>query len=422
MKALRLAAIGAIIVVGLGLGALVLRVDRAETEGDGGSGHGGGGEARAAKGSHGGRLLEDGSFTTEVTIFERGVPPGLRLYFYEDGKPLDPSQVTARVMLERFGGEIDTFTFRPEGGYLAGSGVVAEPHSFRVTVDAAFGGQTHTWTYESYEARVVLSPEAASRAGIETAVAGPATLETRLRLNGIIKPNEDRLAHVLPRFSGIVRDVRKRLGDAVGNGEVMAVVQSNQSLQSYEVRSEIEGTVIQKHVTPGEYVAEGDDLYTVANLDSVWVDLNVYRQDFPRLAVGQPVVLDAGEGLPKAEGRIDYISPFGAANTQTMLARVILTNPGRAWRPGLFVTGEVVVERKPAPIAVRATALQTLRDWNVVFLQEGDAYQAQPVEIGTRDEQFVEILAGVAAGQPYVARNSFVLKAELGKSGAIHDH
>ena len=202
----------------------------------------------------------------------------------------------------------------------------------------------------------------------------------------------------------------------------MAVVQSNQSLQSYEVRSEIAGTVIQKHVTPGEFAAEGDHLYTVANLDTVWVDLNVYRQDFPRIAVGQPVVLDPGEGLPRAEGRIDYISPFGAANTQTMLARVILPNPDLAWRPGFFVTGEVVVERSQVPLAVRAAALQTMGDATMVFLNDGDVYQGMPVETGRRDDQWVEITSGIDAGQRYVAKNSFVLKADVGKSGAEHDH
>ena len=270
--------------------------------------------------------------------------------------------------------------------------------------------------------RVVLAPEAAQRAGIEVAVAGPRTLETKLRLNGRIVPNEDRLAHVLPRFAGIVREARKRIGDPVAKGEVMAVVQSNQSLQSYEIRSELDGTVIRKDVTPGEFVAEGDDLYTVANLETVWVDLDVYRADFRRVAVGQPVVLDVGEGVAKAEARIDYVSPFGSASTQTMLARVVLPNGDLAWRPGFFVTGEVVVERADVPVAVDAAAVQTLDGASVVFVQDGEAYVARPVTLGRRDGRLVEVTSGVAAGERYVARNSFVLKADVGKSDAAHDH
>ncbi|MBM4247338.1 MAG: HlyD family efflux transporter periplasmic adaptor subunit, partial [Deltaproteobacteria bacterium] len=270
--------------------------------------------------------------------------------------------------------------------------------------------------------RVVLSAAAAARAGIEAAVAGPRTIETRLRLNGRIVPNEDRLAHVLPRFAGIVREARKRIGDPVAQGEVMAVVQSNQSLQTYEIRSELAGTVIEKHVTPGEFAAEGDHLYTVANLDTVWVDLDVYRADFRRVAVGQPVLLDAGEGVAKAEARIDYISPFGSANTQTMLARVILPNAGLAWRPGFFVAGEVVLERTEVPVGVHAAAVQTIDGASVVFVQDGGAYEARPVVLGRRDEAFVEVRSGLEPGERYVARNSFVLKADVGKAGAQHEH
>jgi len=286
---------------------------------------------------------------------------------------------------------------------------------------ATWKGAQHRWEYGAYEGRVELSPEAAKHAGLEVETAGPATLETRLRLNGLIVPNEDRLAHVLPRFAGIVKEVRKRIGDRVERGEVLAVVQSNQSLRPYEVVSEVAGTVIQKHVTPGEFVAEGDELFAVADLSTVWVDLNVYRQDFSRLAVGQPVLLDAGEGAPTVEGRISYISPFGAPNTQTMLARVVLPNPVGAWRPGLFVTGEVTVNQAQAPLAVRADALQSLRDWTVVFVEDGNIFEARPIEVGRRDDQWVEVLSGLSPGQRYVAKGSFVLKADVGKSGASHD-
>ena len=418
MKMLRGAAIVAIVLAGLVLGTWILRSERQVVgeEADGGE------ETAADEGPHGGHLLRDGSFAAEVTIVASGGEPAFRLHFHDDGAPVPAGEVSARVSVLRFGGRTETFALRAQDDVLAATEPVGEPHSFVVTVDATWRGREHRWTYDSFEGRVELTPEAAARAGIAVETAGPATLETRLRLNGRIVPNEDRLAHVLPRFAGIVREVRKHIGDQVAKGEVMAVVQSNQSLQAYEVRSEIAGTVIQKHVTPGEFAAEGDHLYTVANLDTVWVDLNVYRQDFPRVAVGQPVVLDPGEGLPKAEGRIDYISPFGSANTQTMLARVILPNPDLAWRPGFFVTGEVVVERAQVPLAVRAGALQTIGDVPTVFLNDGEVYQAMPVETGRRDDRWVEILSGIDAGQRYVAESSFVLKADVGKSGAEHDH
>lgn len=421
MHPARIVAIVAIVLTGVLAGALILRqgggAGRADLAGEEDSP-----EEGAATGPHGGRLLTDGAFQAEVTIFERGVPPQLRLYFFEDGEPIDPAEVEAELRLRRLGGETQAARFRPEDGYLVGDRAVAEPHSFDVELVATRNGDRHEWSFASYEGRVELSPEAISRAGIDVETAAPATLETRLRLNGLIVPDEDRLAHVLPRFPGIVKEVRKRIGDRVERGETMAVVQSNQSLRPYDVVSEVAGTVIQKHVTPGEFVAADDELFVVADLGTVWVDLNVYRQDFPRLSVGQPVVLDAGEGLPKAEGRISYISPFGAPNTQTMLARVVLPNPEGAWRPGLFVTGEVIVEEVTVPLAVRRNALQALRDWTVVFVQVGTVFEARPIEVGRRDDDRVEVLSGLSPGERYVAEGSFVLKADVGKSGASHEH
>ncbi|MBY0274071.1 efflux RND transporter periplasmic adaptor subunit [Candidatus Binatia bacterium] len=416
MKLLRIAALVAVVLAGVVVGRLILRTPPAPSGEHVADDH----EDEATAGPHGGRLLHDGAFTAEVKIVDEGAASELRVWLADDGRAIAAADASVRVSLQRLGGRTDAFVLEPRGDFFAGDRPVAEPHSFDVAVDATWRGVAHRWTYPSYEARVVLTPEAATRAGIGVENAGGRTLDTRLRLNGRIVPNEDRLAHVLPRFAGIVREVRKRIGDPVAKGEVMAVVQSNQSLQTYEVRSEIAGTVIQKHVTPGEFVAEGDDLYTVANLETVWIDLDVYRADFPRVAVGQPVTLDAGEGVPRAEGRLDYISPFGSSNTQTMLARVILPNEGLAWRPGLFVTGEVVVDRAAVPLAVRASALQTMGRWTVVFVQDGDVYQAVPVTTGRRDADWVEVLSGLDPGQRYVAKNSFVLKADVGKSGAQH--
>jgi cobalt-zinc-cadmium efflux system membrane fusion protein len=412
------------VLTGAVLGALILRSHPrlgAEPAGERRE-HGDAGENEPKKGPHGGRLLVDGAFSAEVTIFERDRSSELRLYFFQDGASIDPRQVTAAVTLRRLGGLTETFAFEPQDDFLVGKGVVGEPHSFDVDVTATRGGASHRWSYASYESRVQLSRGPAERAGIVVETAGPATLATRLRLNGLIFPNEDRLAHVLPRFAGIVKDVRKHIGDPVAKGEVLAIVQSNQSLQAYDVRSEIAGNVIQKHVAPGEFVAEGDQLYTVANLDTVWVDLNVYRQDFPRLAVGQPVLVDPGEGIAPIEGRVDYISPFGAPNTQTMLARVILANPRHLLRPGFFASGDVLVDQTVVPLAVRASAVQTLGERQVVFVQEGDVYEARPVDLGRRDGEWIEVLSGLAAGERYVTANSFVLKSEVGKSAAEHHH
>lgn len=88
----------------------------------------------------------------------------------------------------------------------------------------------------------------------------------------------------------------------------------------------------------------------------------------------------------------------------------------------MFVSVQLTTSRQNVPLAVRAEALQTFRDWNVVFIQVGDDYEVRPLELGRRDEQWVEVTAGLQPGQRYVTKNSFILKADAMKAGASHDH
>ena len=389
--------------------------------------HGHEGEAHAEaesfeRGPHRGRWLEEGAFALELAIFEEGVPPEFRAFVYQDEKPIDPAGVQLEVTLRRLGNRIDRIVFAPRGDYLLGDRTVYEPHSFDAEVVASEGGREHRFQFSSYENRVTLAPEQLEAAGLTVATAGPAIIRERVVLNGRIAPNEDALARVMPRFPGVVSSVHKRLGDAVARGELLARIESNESLQSFELRAPLAGTVIEKDVSPGEFVSTERELFRIADLGTVWVDLDVYRRDFGRLRAGQTVRIDAGDGSPPVESTLAYLSPIGSVNTQTLLARAVLPNPDRSWRPGLFVTAEVEVGASPVPVAVAADALQRLRDWDVVFLAENGVFEAQPVELGRKDASYVEVVGGLAAGQHYVAAGSFILKAEAGKSGATHDH
>ena len=177
---------------------------------------------------------------------------------------------------------------------------------------------------------------------------------------------------------------------------------------------------------PGEWhfawILEGRAIYVVADLSTVWVDLNVYRQDADRVKEGQKVVIDGGEGLRREEGQISYISPFGAETTQTLLARVVLPNPHGQWRPGLFVNVQLATDEAAVPVTVSAEALQTLSDKPVVFVKVPGGFVPQPVEIGRTDGKRVEVLKGLAQGAVYAATGSFIVKSELGKATAEHVH
>ena len=264
--------------------------------------------------------------------------------------------------------------------------------------------------------RVDLNEKKVENARLDVEVAGPAKIKATIPLYGKITLNEDSVANVSPRYSGLVKAVYKRLGDQVSKGEVLAVIESNDSLRDYQVNSEISGTIIKKEATVGELARDDKPIFTVADLSTVWVDLGVFPQDFRRLKEGQVVEVHYADNIQATKGKITYIAPFGSENTQSLLARAVVQNPDRLLRPGLFVTAELQVEEINVPVAVRPAAIQTLNEKTVVFVAEGAAFEAREVNLGTGDASYVEVMSGLNVGDRYVAGNSFLLKAELGKS------
>ena len=307
--------------------------------------------------------------------------------------------------------------------FLGVSGCKPEPGETARAEEHHDDGEEH----EHHRAgSVKLTPEQFANAHLTIEEAGVATIETLVSVYGKVAANEEALARVVPRFPGVVKAVSKRLGDDVRRGEVLARIESNESLKTYDVASEIDGTVIQKDITPGELVKDDKTIFTVANLETVWIDLSIFRRDFGALTVGSRVEFHTGEGHIAGEkhiqAKVDYISPFGSEGSQTMLARCVVPNPDGILRPGLYVDGEVVTGQVNAPVAVKNSALQEVDGKTVVFVQEGDAFAARAVQLGVKDNQRTQVASGVAAGERYVADNSFILKAELGKSEAEHEH
>jgi cobalt-zinc-cadmium efflux system membrane fusion protein len=275
---------------------------------------------------------------------------------------------------------------------------------------------------EPEEGRVVLSPEQREAAAIALSPVAAREIALLHELPGEIVVNADRLAHIVPRFSGIAREVRKNLGDPVQAGEVLAVLEANESLALYEVKSLIAGTVIEKHITLGEHVSNEQDIYVVADLSSVWANVTVYARDLERIRVGQTATIEAAGISERATGRIDYVGPVVGEATRTSVARIVLPNPRRVWRPGLFVTARVRTELVPAQMAVPDRAIQSVRGQTVVFVEDGDGFRSQAVRTGKTDGEWTEILSGLRPGDTIVVENSFILKSELLKSEAGHGH
>ena len=260
--------------------------------------------------------------------------------------------------------------------------------------------------------------------GIQIGTASGGVLEEMIELPGEIHIDPDRLAHITPRFDGVVKEVFKQIGHRVRKDELLAIIESNESLTDYELRSSINGIIIDMHFTKGETVQRPDHFFAVADLSEVWVNLSVYQKYLPQFRVGQPANILLSSDVPPVSGRISYISPTLDEHTRTATARVILKNKDSKFRPGQFITGQVIVESTNCEVLIQKTALETMNDQLVVFIKDEDGIESVPVQIGKENYNSVEILSGLKNGQKYVKKGGFILKSQLekGSFGGGHSH
>ena len=454
------------------------------------------------RGPHGQRFLASGDLQLEVTIYETGVPPQFRVYPYgANRKTIPPREVRLTIELHRLGGRVDRIGFVPESDYLRGDAVVEEPHSFEVKVKAERNGRAQEWAYSQIEGKVQLGADAVKSTGIEIRAVGPRQMITTLEVPGEIKPDANRLAHVVPRLDGVVIEVLKQAGDPVQRGDLLVVINSREladaksaymaaslrvgftrvrldreenlwkkkisaeqdylearrafeeaqlteavaaqklgalgesaaslktlatappeSLSRYEIRAPLNGTVIERHVTVGEAVAADRNVFVIADLSSVWVEATISAKDLNAVYQGQQAIVQSKDLGRDATGRVTYIGSLVGEETRSAPTRIVIPNPDRKWRPGLFVTVRLVENSTTVPLAVLAEAIQTFRDWQVVFVRYGDWFEARPVELGRSDGEWIEVRKGLSPGEQYAATNGFAIKAEIGKLGATHDH
>jgi len=354
------------------------------------------------------------------------------------------------------------------------------------------------------DGKVKLSDEAMREFGVETAVAAGGTLQKTLKLPAEVVLNADRVAHIVPRVSAVVREVRKSVGDRVDAGEVLAVMESRELAEAraadlsaearlrlaentfkrveglvaqkispqkdyfeaqqkleeariqhreteaklqalgvphdqltappddkdgafsrYEIKAPFPATVVEKHAALGEVHDATSDMFVLADLSTVWVDITIYPQDAARVRVGSRVRLTApgpdGRAVT-ADGTISYVSPVLRESTRTGLARAVIANDAQLWRPGLFVTAEIIVGEEAAAVLVPNDAIQTIENQPVVFVAEEDAFAKRAVILGGSDDARSQVLSGLKPGERYVSKGAFILKAELGKGTGEHEH
>ena len=266
-----------------------------------------------------------------------------------------------------------------------------------------------------------VDPARADGLGITVAAAGAGPVDETLTLTGRLIIDPRRVAAVRARFPGPVTEVRKDVGDPVRRGEVLARVESNESLTRYDVSSPLPGVVLARNTNVGD-VAGSEALFTVGDVNALQAELQAFGAAATQLRPGTPVRV--GRGGESLAGRIDTIAPELESRTQARRIRVSFTDAtAPRGTPGEFVTAQVQTGvAKPVTVAVPLEAIRQLESRDVVFIPEEKGFRARPVKVGRRGLSSAEILDGLDPGEQYVSRGAFVLKAEIGKNLAEHEH
>lgn len=375
------------------------------------------------QGEHGGRVLEQDGYAVELAIAEDGTPPKYQAWLYQDGKPLPASSGTVEVRLQRLGNVAENHQLKPQAdGSLMASSIVGEPHSFEVEVLAKVGGKSLRWEYPSYEGRTEIAAATAERSGIKVQPVGPGVIADEHEVQGLLTPMEGRVAQVTARFPGPIRSLRANVGDRVRAGQVLATIESNLSLTNYSVSTPISGVVTARSASLGGLAGEGMALFDIADLSQLWVDLHIFGADAQHIQPGVPVEVTRMSDGVTVETTLERVLPGTATASQSTIARATIDNADGLWRPGSAVKARITVAQQPAELVVPLASLQTMGGEEVVFVRVGDIYQAQQVEVGKRDAQQVEILSGLRKGDQVVVEESYVVKADIEKSGASHEH
>jgi cobalt-zinc-cadmium efflux system membrane fusion protein len=271
--------------------------------------------------------------------------------------------------------------------------------------------------------RVTIPAASAEASGIVVSVAGPGALQETLTLTGRIMLQPSARAEVHAPYPGPVRTVSRNIGDAVRRGETLARVESAESLQTYSIVTPIAGVVLERATNIGDVTGE-EPLFVVGDLSRLQAELNVATRDIGRITSGQNVIITGLDGVTRIEARIATVLPTADAHSQTLIARAPLTiDANSSLRPGMAVRAAVVLTQQDVSIAVPVDAVQTLEGRQVVFVRVGpEEYEARAVTIGRTSRDTVEITSGLHAGESYVSANAFLVKAEIGKGAASHDH
>lgn len=299
-----------------------------------------------------------------------------------------------------------------------------------------------------------ISNAIALQVGIDSQLAGPYTLQQSISCYGRLSTAPEHSSHVRARFPGVITSVTASIGDKVKAGDLLAKVESNESLKKYSIRAPIAGTIVQRHANVGE-VTQEQVLFSISNFEPLWAELRVFPSQRSAVREGQAVTIQTDIGA--VTSKIEHIIP-AMDNKPYLIARAKIDNVNAPFTPGLMVEGRIVTRDFRVAVAVKNTAIQTLQGQTGVFVKHAadplmshdsghghadhksdhssdhnsdhntdrntgqSRYQFKALLLGQHDDHYTEVISGLDAGEMYVTQNSYLIKADIEKSEAKHDH
>ena len=288
------------------------------------------------------------------------------------------------------------------------------------TVTAWIGGRIERLQVSTTGERVKRGQVIATLYSPEVYNAHQDLIQARQQLERLLEgatPNASRAAEAA---LGAARDRLRLLG--VPGGEVRSMEKAGKPSERVRIRTPFGGTVIERLATQGSYVETGSGLYRVADLSTLWVQLDAYESDLPVLDAGQEVLVrvEALQG-DVFKGRVTFVDPVLDPQTRTARVRIEVNNEDRRLRPGMFVEASVrgVGAERPedAPLVIPATAPLFTGRRSVVYVElpntEAPTYEARVVNLGTRMGELYPVLSGISEGERVVIHGAFAIDADL---------
>lgn len=214
------------------------------------------------------------------------------------------------------------------------------------------------------------------------------------------------------RMQTIMREKLRRYG--IDDAQIDAIAKQTEPREQLNITATATGTVLMKNVTAGDYVTRGQPLYRIADLSSVWIELQAYETDLPQISIGQMAVIEPGT----VRGTVSFVAPSIDPQSRTAGVRVVVPNPGGTFRPEQLVRGTIHVMDKKEAVLIPASAPLHTGEKALVYVKIGEnVFEGRSVTLGARAGEQIIVLHGIDAGEDVVVHGAFRIDAAMQISG-----